>query len=52
MKFLKVDGIAGDRMKKKIRARETWQRVAARFVAVCRFHGTRKFVNPVAKNEI
>jgi hypothetical protein len=52
MKFLEVDRGAGDRTEKKIKPRETCQRATARFVAVYRFHGTGKIVNPMVENKI
>src|ERR1700676_5355242 len=42
MKFSKVAGVTADRMEKKIKLSETWQRASARLVALCRFHGTEE----------
>jgi hypothetical protein len=52
LKFLKVDGVTGDRGKKKIKTRESRQCATARFMAVCRVHGTGKLLNPVVMDRI
>ncbi len=52
MKFLKVDGVTGDRTKEKLRPREACQRATARFVALCHLRGTGKIVNPLAEIKI
>jgi hypothetical protein len=52
MKFLEVDGVAGDEAQRTIWSKEMCQCGNARMLALCRCFGIAKIANPGAEQNI